>query len=144
MEFGAYIGVLGRDIVDAGQGSSPTDSNPPDPPSDLLDLPGNLGAVVGEEGGALVAPEPPAPPLEADLPSRAALDWGCTRVDRAQRAGHKIVTRSTYVFCRRCARHARDRWTGLFSPCRPGAQRVIGGRLARLWSGLHPSTNQPL
>ncbi|CAK0909131.1 unnamed protein product, partial [Prorocentrum cordatum] len=108
LEFGAYIGVLGRDIVDAGQGSSPTDSNPPDPPSDLLDLPGNLGAVVGEEGGALAAPDPPAPPLVADLPSRAAVGWARTRVDRAQRAGHKIVTRSTYVFCRRCARYARD------------------------------------
>ncbi|CAK0796433.1 unnamed protein product [Prorocentrum cordatum] len=144
LEFGAYIGVLGRDTVDTEQGSSPTDSNPPDPPLDPLYFPGNLGAVVGEEGGALVAPEPPAPPLEADLPSRAALGWGRTRVDRAQRAGHKIVTRSTYVFCRRCARYARDRWTGLFSPCRPGAQRVIGGRLTRLWSGLHPSTNQPL
>ncbi|CAK0865267.1 unnamed protein product, partial [Prorocentrum cordatum] len=79
LEFGAYIGVLGRDIVDTEQGSSPTDSNPPDPPLDPLDPPGNLGAVVGEEGGALVAPELPAPPLEADLPSRAALDWGCTR-----------------------------------------------------------------
>ena len=142
LEFAAYVGVLGSEIVDTEKGSSPpTDSNPPDPTLELLDLPGPPGTAGGADEGAV---EPPTPPLMAIPPSRAALDWGAVRVDKAKEAGHKLVFRRNYVFCRRCARYARDRWSGLLSQCRPGAQRVIGGRLNRLWEGLHPTTRKPL
>ena len=100
-EFAAYVGVLGREFVDTELGSSPPplDSNPPDP---VLDPPGHPGTPGGEEEGAV---EPPPQPPPSTLPSLAVLDWGAVRVDKARSAGHKLVFRESFVFCRRCARY---------------------------------------
>ena len=133
LEFAAYVGVLGQGLDDTFEGSEP----PPEAPNRPT-LPDPPRQVEEQEGH----PTPPGP-NPAPLPPGELLDRDGGRIERARAAGHQLVRLRSVVFCRLCARYAKDRWVGLCARCPGDDPRKHAGRLNRLWAGRHPSTNRP-
>ena len=148
LELAVRLATMSSDIVDTIT----------DEPSSIV------GLAPSQATESIPAPSPMPPPPLAVTPRRPSqprvaaqtssgppgaeseeFDSRQARILKAQGLGHHLVFRPTYVFCRRCASHARCKLTNLVKEgCKPARARTAKGRLTRLWEGRHHTSGAPM